>query len=233
AQNFDIALGDSEYNRYELEQMGYPNTGVLPLLIDYSIYTSWNHDLCNTYSDDWVNILFVGRISPNKKHEDIIKVFYYYKKIKPKSRLFLPGGYGGCEPYFHSLQTLVQDLQLSDVHFPGKVPIEDLVSYYQVSDIFLCMSEHEGFNVPLVESMYFGVPIIAYNACAIPHTLGDAGILVKSKSYIEIAELINLIVEDQAIRERLISRQRERLKAFDYSKIAAEFYAIIKRFELE
>ncbi|RQD90331.1 glycosyltransferase [Methanosalsum natronophilum] len=230
---FDLALAVSEYNRIELERAGYRDTAELPLLIDFSKYQSYNSDILKNFSDEWVNILFVGRISPNKKQEDIIKTFYYYKCINPKARLLLPGGYNGCELYFQSLLDLVEKLGLSDVHFLGMVPFKDLVSYYMVSNIFLCMSEHEGFNVPLVESMYFGVPIIAYNACAIPHTLGDAGILVKSKSYIEIAELIHLVVEDQAIRERLISRQRERLKAFEYSKIAAEFYAIIKRFELE
>lgn len=229
-RDFDLALGCSEYNRYELEQIGYQNTGVLPLLIDYSIYSSWNQDLYDTYSDDWVNILFVGRISPNKKHEDIIKVFYHYKKINPKSRLFLPGGFGGCEQYFHSLQSLVQTLQLTDVYFPGKVPLEDLVSYYRVSDVFLCMSEHEGFNVPLVESMLFELPIIAYNTCAIPYTLGDAGVLVNKKKYLEIAELINIIVSNADIRQRLVTKQKDRLHKFGYDQTAAQFRHIIDMF---
>lgn len=233
SREFDLALADSEYNRIELEGAGYPETGLLPLLIDFSKYQSFNPDIVEKYSDDRVNILFVGRISPNKKHEDIIKTFYYYKCINPKARLLLPGGYDGCELYFQSLRSLVQRLGLSDVYFLEKVPFKDLVSYYMVSDVFLCMSEHEGFNVPLVESMFFDVPIIAYNSSAIPYTLGDAGILVKSKRYAETAELINLIVGDPDIRGKLIRRQKERLQVFEYSKIAAQFYNIIKRFDLE
>jgi len=231
SREFDLALADSEYNRIELERAGYPETGLLPLLIDFSKYQSFNPDIVEKYSDDRVNILFVGRISPNKKHEDIIKTFYYYKCINPKARLLLPGGYDGCELYFQSLRSLVQRLGLSDVYFLEKVPFKDLVSYYMVSDVFLCMSEHEGFNVPLVESMFFDVPIIAYNSSAIPYTLGDAGILVKSKRYVEIAELINLIVGDPDIRGKLVHRQKERFQAFKYDTIVKQFYSIIKRFE--
>lgn len=230
SQVFDLALAVSEYNRIELERAGYSETAVLPLLIDFSKYQSHNPEILKKYSDDWVNILFVGRISPNKKHEDIIKVFYYYKSINPKARLLISGDWSGCEPYFQALQSLVQRLGLSDIHFLGKVPFRDLVSYYMVSDIFLCMSEHEGFNVPLVESMFFGIPIIAYNACAIPYTLGDAGVLVNKKDYLEIAELINVIISNANIKQRLISKQNERLKEFGYDQTTEQFRQIIDMF---
>ncbi|WP_067047735.1 glycosyltransferase family 4 protein [Methanofollis ethanolicus] len=231
--DFDLAVADSEYNRIELERAGYHNTGVLPLIIDFSKYGACNQDIIDAFSDDWTNILFVGRISPNKKHDDLLRIFYYYKRINPKARLLLPGGYDGCEPYLRQLQDLARRLGLSDIYFPGKVPFRDLVSYYMASDIFLCMSEHEGFNVPLVESMFFGLPIIAYLSSAIPYTLGDAGVLVRSKNYMEIAELMNIILEDPGLRNRLIAHQRERLKEFEYEKVAAQFYAIVKGFEPE
>jgi glycosyltransferase involved in cell wall biosynthesis len=230
---FDLALADSEYSRIELGRAGYHNTGVLPLIIDFSKYGVWNQDIVDEFSDDWTNILFVGRISPNKKHDDLLRIFYYYKRINPKARLFLPGGYDGCELYLRQLQDQARRLGLSDIYFPGKVPFRDLVSYYRVSDIFLCMSEHEGFNVPIVESMFFGLPIIAYLSSAIPYTLGDAGVLVRSKNYMEIAELVDLIQKDPGLRNRLITRQRERLKEFECERVAAQFYAIVKGFELE
>ncbi|HML26552.1 MAG TPA: glycosyltransferase, partial [Methanomethylovorans sp.] len=88
ADTIDIALGDSEYNRLELEKMGYPETGVLPLIIDFSKYDRPNTKIISKYDDGWTNILFVGRIAPNKKQEDVIKCFYYYKAINPNSRLF-------------------------------------------------------------------------------------------------------------------------------------------------
>lgn len=228
---FDLALADSDYNLAELERAGYQATGVLPLMMDFSRYETCNRDLVDAFSDGRTNILFVGRISPNKKHDDLLRIFYYYQKIDPDARLLLPGGYGGCESYLGELRGLALRLGLSNVHFPGKVPLSDLVSYYMVSDLFLCMSEHEGFGVPLVESMFFGLPIIAFRSSAVPSTLGDAGVLVRSKKYLEIAELMHLVVEDPHLRERLVAGQKERLKAFACERVAARFSAVVEGFE--
>lgn len=216
ADKIDVALGDSEYNRLELEENGYEKTGVLPLIIDFSKYNTYNTKIIEKYDDDWTNILFVGRISPNKKQEDIIKCFYYYKAINPKSRLFLIGGYNGCEKYYEYLENLVKSLGIKDVHLLGAVDFADLIAYYMLADVFVCMSEHEGFNVPLIESMHFEVPILAYNSTAIPYTMGGAGILVNKKCYPEIAEMINLVVTDKEFREKLIRKQKIRLNDFDY-----------------
>ncbi|MGB3907934.1 MAG: glycosyltransferase [Methanomethylovorans sp.] len=216
ADKIDIALGDSEYNRLELEKMGYPETGVLPLIIDFSKYDRPNTKIISEYDDGWTNILFVGRIAPNKKQEDVIKCFYYYKAINPNSRLFLVGGFNGSEVYYNYLQDLIDHLKIKDIHLVGKVDFADLISYYKLADIFLCMSEHEGFCVPLIESMHFGVPIIAYNSTAIPYTMNGTSILVNKKCYPEIAEMINLVLTDKNLRDRIIKKQTLRLKNFDY-----------------
>jgi glycosyltransferase involved in cell wall biosynthesis len=214
----DVALGDSEYNRIELQDIGYNRTGVLPLLIDLEKYDRYNQGLITRYDDGWTNILFVGRTAPNKKQEDIIKCFYYYKAINPRSRLFLVGGFNGCEVYYDQLQNLIKRLGIKDIHIIGMADFPDLVSYYMLAHVFLCMSEHEGFSVPLIESMHFGVPIIAYSSTAVPYTLGGAGILVNRKCYPEIAEMINLVVTDEKLRERIIAKQNIRLKDFAYKR---------------
>lgn len=214
----DVALGDSEYNRMELENLGYRKTGVLPLIIDLSKYDKYNKGMITRYDDGWTNILFVGRIAPNKKQEDIIKCFYYYKAINPHSRLFLVGGFNGCEVYYDYLQNLIKNIGIKDIHFTGMVDFADLISYYMLADVFLCMSEHEGFSVPLIESMHFGIPIIAYNSTAVPYTMGGAGILVNRKCYPEIAEMINLVVTDEKLRERIVTKQNIRLKDFSYER---------------
>lgn len=214
----DVALGDSEYNRMELENLGYRKTGVLPLIIDLSKYDKYNKGIISKYDDGWTNILFVGRIAPNKKQDDIVKCFYYYKAINPRSRLFLVGGFNGCEVYYDYLQNLIKQLGIKDVNIIGMVDFADLISYYMLADVFLCMSEHEGFSVPLIESMHFGTPIIAYNSTAVPYTMGGAGILVNRKCYPEIAEMINLVVTDEKFRQRIISKQNTRLKDFSYER---------------
>src|SRR5690606_3919553 len=148
--------------------------------------------------DGYTNLLFVGRIAPNKKQDDIIKIFYYYKKfINPESRLILVGSYIGMERYYSELIKLVNDLDLQDVFFTGHIPFESILAYYQISHLFLCMSEHEGFCVPIVEAMLFDLPIIAYRSSAVPATLGNAGFVVSEKNYKAIAELIHIVLNDQ------------------------------------
>lgn len=216
----DLALANSRYTQLELKGLGFKNTEIFPLLLNFDTYNQApNKDLLNKFNDDYVNILFVGRIIPQKNQHILIKIFYYYKLINPKARLFLIGNYEGCENYYEQLQELVRRLKLKDVYIPGKVSMSDLISYYKLSSVFLCMSEWETFCVPLVESIYFNIPIVAYNRTAIPDTLGDSGILVNNFKCKELAEMINQIVEDDSFRNRIIQKQNERLKYFERQNV--------------
>jgi L-malate glycosyltransferase len=214
----EMALGDSEYNRRELAEVGFRRTGVLPIAFDASSYSSVMPDSRVTTwlsGEEWTNILFVGRLAPNKRFEDLISTFAYLKwHLKPKSRLLLVGTSAGTEEYEALLLRLVGRLGLADVHFLGHVSLSSLVAYYQGSHIFLSMSEHEGFFVPLLESMYFGLPVVAYSAPAVIETLGGAGVRLNVKDHALAAEAVNLVLEDRDFRDRIVTRQRERLKDF-------------------
>lgn len=218
----NVALADSEFNRQDLIDAGFDKTSVLPYLINFDNFNIQpNKNVINKYNDDFVNILVVGRISPNKKVEDAIKSFYYYNKyINKRSRLLLVGSHNGMEKYYAYLRDLVQKLNLDNVYFTGHINLDELVSYYKVGTIFLAMSEHEGFCVPLLESMHFKIPILANNSTAIPQTLGGSGILVNEKNYIEIAEMINLLVEDKTLRKKVIDKQTKRLEFFNRENIS-------------
>lgn len=214
-----LALGDSEYNRKELQKdYGFTTTGVLPIIIDFNKYkrNSADKKILNKYSDGKINLIFVGKIAPNKCQDDIIKVFFYYQKyLNPDSRLFLVGSTYGMETYQEYLRELTIELDLREkVIFTGHVSLSELISFYSNANLFLCLSEHEGFCVPLLESMYFDIPIIAYNAAAVPETLGKAGILINQKKYKEIAELSDLLIRDSNLRQGIIKGQKERLKDF-------------------
>ncbi len=197
--------------------MGWPRTAVLPIVFEPQLYQlapdpttldRLNHERV-------LNVLFVSRVVPNKKFEDVILTFYYLKKyIEPRARLYLVGSPDQMEKYAAYLQALVGQLDLTDVHFIGHVSREELIAYYRAADVYLCLSEHEGFGVPLIESMYFDVPVVAYAAAAVPETLGAAGVLVTRKDHAVIAELLNLVVRDEALRARLIARQRQRWVQF-------------------
>lgn len=226
-----LALGDSEYNREELESLGFENTGVLPIIIDFEKYAHKpTKKILDKFNDGHSNILFVGRISPNKKQEDIIKTFYLYKKhIDPKARLFLVGSYEGMEKYHEQLINLIKELDLNDVIITGKVDFKDLLAYYKVADVFISMSEHEGFCVPLLESMYFELPILAYNSTAIPYTLDESGVLFNQKRYEEVAEMCHMLISNRAVRGQIIDTQTKHLKTFEKTVIEKKLMEYIKQ----
>ena len=195
---------------------GFSHRGVLPIVFDATRYSVRPDRRVLREWEEGVNVLFVGRVSPNKRFEDLLLTFRYLKHhVCPDARLLLVGSWIGMEPYLAYLQALAQRLDLVDVVFAGHVSGEALAAYYRCASVYLSMSEHEGFGVPLLESMYYGVPIIAYRVGAVPDTLGDSGVLIREKNYAAVAELIGLLIEDQALQSQIVSRQRDRLTHFE------------------
>lgn len=219
----DVAWGVSEFNRQELKAVGFRGTRVLPIIFDPALYRVAADSQTLTRCDEGgAHLLFVGRVVPNKRLQDVILTFYYFKRrVDPQAHLHLVGSHHQMGPYLAYLQALVAQLNLSDVHFEGHVSTAELVAFYQGADVFLCMSEHEGFGVPLVESMHYGLPVVAYAAAAVPETMGEAGILVEKKDFVSIAELLGLLLEDVTWRERLVRRQREWIRRFSPGTVAA------------
>jgi L-malate glycosyltransferase len=93
------------------------------------------------------------------------------------------------------------------VHFAGHVSNEELAAYYQVADLFLCASEHEGFCVPLIESFYARVPVVAYAASAVPATLDGGGILYENRDPGHVALLVDAVLSDHGLQERVLAAQ--------------------------
>jgi len=222
ASRCELAAGDSEFNRQELEAFGFPDTAVLPVVPDFShLDVTPNRLMAGQFDDGWRNILFVGRIIPHKRVEDVIRIFHAYKtECNPRSRLLIVGSYGGFDKYLASLQHLVADLGVSDVHIVGQVTNEELTAYYDVADLFLCASEHEGFCVPLVESFYKELPVVAYAATAVPSTMDGAGVLFETKDPLHVATLIDTILSDEALQDRIVDGQLaalDRLRRRDFA----------------
>ena len=134
------------------------------------------------------------------------------------------------ENYYHSLKAFVERLQLEDVYFTGQIKFNEVLAYYHLADVFLCMSEHEGFCVPLAEAMDFRIPIIAYDSSAIGDTLGGSGILLKEKDHRIAAEMADRLMTDQKLREDVIYNQSVRLKDFEHGTIKDQFEKYIKTF---
>lgn len=210
-----LALGVSSFNKAELREVGFVHTGVLPLPLDPSQYElEPNPDLMNRYRNTGPRMLFVGRLVPNKKQEDLIKLLYFYRRIEPSARLFLVGA-PWVPVYAEWLRELSEELGLEEaVVFTGSVSQQDLVTYYHLADVYVSMSEHEGFGKPLIEAMYLGVPVLAYAAGAVPETMGGAGVLFRTKDCEVLAELVDIIVKNGEIKKRILAGQRKRAEKF-------------------
>ena len=214
----DIVLADSHYNRSELVEMGCPNAGVLPLLIDLEKWqVAANPGIARAVrGHGGKNLLHVGRFAPNKCVEDILKVFYFYHhKIEPKSRLWLVGSDIDTELYAFELRRLVSEFRMKKaVEFVGTVADSELRAFYEGADAYLCMSEHEGFCVPLLEAMHFGVPVIAFDSTAVGETLGKGGLLLGYKAPAATAELVHKVINDAPLRKSLVDAGRSRVRDF-------------------
>jgi L-malate glycosyltransferase len=233
AGSVDLALGDSEYNRRELESLGFARTGVFPIAVDTSRITrrAAAPALEKILDDGLVNFLFVGRIAPNKKIEDHLQLAECYKRyIDAYYRFIFVGRYDVVPRYYSMIRALMAEYRLLDDRFifTGPVPDDELAAYYQHAAVYISMSEHEGFCVPLVEAMAADVPILAYSAGAVPDTLGGAGILFAPKDLEQAAELLGALAFDDDLRARVIAGQRRRLQDFGDSRIVRELESVLQ-----
>jgi L-malate glycosyltransferase len=229
----ELSLADSNYNRQELLDMGFSKVEVVSLVVA-SDYLKTKPDpavLCR-FEDDKTNLLFVGRVAPNKRHEDLIKTFYYFKKtLAPSSRLILAGSYMGNEVYYTYLRSLVFDLDLTgSVFFTGHVRLEELVAYYRKAHAFICLSEHEGFCLPLIESMYFQVPVFALDRAAVSETMGESGVLIRENAPLRNAELIGYVLSHPHLKKEIVAAQSARLEHFNPSVLKHRLIQLVKEY---
>ncbi|MDR0558049.1 MAG: glycosyltransferase [Treponema sp.] len=231
---YDYFAADSEFNKNDLIKLGVrKEISVLPLYINFDNLSHYKAEKKARLRNERVTFLFVGRIAANKKHKDVINIFnYYHTNINKNSRLFLVGNYQYAGEYFHELTNYVASLGLKEyISFEGKVSDGMVCGFYAAADIFICMSEHEGFCAPLLESMYMQLPTIAYDAGAISSTMGSAGVLVKHKDYEQLAKLCHVILSNESVRDSIISAQNKWITTFSKENIKERLKELIKEWE--
>lgn len=226
ASHVELALADSEFNRRELEDAGFRNTKVFPLFVDFMKYERpHSRFMYNLFDDGRTNILFIGRIVPNKKIEDLIRVVFYYKKyISPLVRLIVVGKTSSLPVYYRSLIQMADEFYLKpeEICFTGHISDAEMYALYKVSDVFLSLSEHEGFGLPFIESLVFNLPVIAFDCTAVPYTLARGGVRIKHKHVAYVGELIHRISTDRQLRETILGGQRTRLEEYKGSNLEKE-----------
>ena len=225
----DVNIAVSEYNAAELRRDGYVDVRVVPLVLDFSATQApVNRSVMRQFNDGLTNVLSVGRVAPNKKIEDSLLAFHCYQRaVNPNARFIHVGSYAGTEPYYHVLLTLRQRLKIRNVYFTGSIPLDHLTACYRSADLFICMSEHEGVCIPLLEAMVHDLPVLAYAAAAVPETLDGCGVLVKEKNHEAIAEMMGSITNDESLRKKILVRQRRRLDHYRSRDIEGELRDIL------
>jgi glycosyltransferase involved in cell wall biosynthesis len=226
APRTEVGLGVSELNRRELAEAGFRKTAVLPYVFDFEVHRRpGSRVIRSLYGDGHSNILFVGRIVPNKRIEDLLRAHALYRRVNRRCRLLLVGDDRVPGGYHARLQEMVSRQGLEGVVFTGHVDQDDLNAYYSLADVFLCLSEHEGYGVPLVEAMSFGVPVIAYAAGAVAETLRGGGLLLEDKRPELVSELLHLVLSDESFREAVLASQRRamtQLRRADFGALLAD-----------
>jgi glycosyltransferase involved in cell wall biosynthesis len=230
-----LAMAASHYSEAELIELGYKRTVVTPLLIDFAHYDvapdSRTLARLRRRRDAGSRWLFVGRVAPNKCQHDIIAAFAAYRHIfDPNAQLTLVGGMTSYL-YRRSLEQLAEELDLGDsVEFADSIPLGALLAHYQTADVFVCLSDHEGFGVPILEAMHLGVPVVAYAAAAIPETLGEAGVLLPDKDPLTVACAVDRLVGDAALRGDLVAAGRARSSQFALANTRRQLLEILSQF---
>src|SRR5713226_9468668 len=232
ASRVDLALGDSAYNRQELDALGFGRTGVFPIAVDTSRITRpvARPALEQILDDGLVNFLFVGRIAPNKRIEDHIKLAEVYKRyVDAYYRFIFVGRYDVVPRYYSMVRALMSEYRLLNDRFifTGPVPDEELAIYDRHAAVYVSLSEHEGFCVPLVEAMAADVPVLAYAAAAVPDTLAGSGVQFAPKDLEMAAELLGALAFDDGLRAEILAGQRRRLHDFGDLRIVRQLDALL------
>ena len=222
AERSPLAWAHSEFARADLEKAGYANTLVLPYLTDLSAFNEppdpeTLRSIRETKGPG-PDVVFVGRVAPNKRHDDLIKLVRLYREVAGRPlRLFCVGDISDrLARYGDELRSFTRELGVEDsVVFTGSVTQAQLRAYYAACDVFVSMSEHEGFGVPLVEAMYMGLPVVAYGAAAVPETAGAGALVLPRKDLVEFAVAIDLLFSDEDARETL--RRAGKRRAVDFA----------------
>lgn len=220
---FDACIGMSEYNSDELRTLGYDRVRTLPLLVDVQqcLDAPWDAALAARHENRFT-VLFVGRIAPNKCQHDLLEMMVaLLPRMTRPVELILVGGTSDAE-YAAQLRADIRHMGLTGyVHLPGKVDAPELFAWYRAADVFVCLSEHEGFGMPLLEAMLFDVPVIAWDSSNVAATLGKGGLVCREKSPAALAALIALLSHEPGLRQQMIEGQRENLRLYDYGRLKA------------
>lgn len=218
-----LGVADSTFNEVELHEVGFARTCVAPILFDLAqLDRETDAAMLDRLLAEGRAWLFVGRIAPNKCHHDLIKAFAVYRRVYDSTARLRIVGASASDRYVGALHQLTSALHLDDaVTFTGSVSDGELAAHYRAAEAYVCVSEHEGFNVPVLEAMHHGVPVVAYASAATPETIGAGGVCLRSKLPTTVAAAVDRVVRDDPLRTALVAAGSAQLATFALDRTRA------------
>jgi glycosyltransferase involved in cell wall biosynthesis len=224
----DLLLAPSMFNLETLDRMGGPAKPrrVIPPPLDAAV------EGCAPADPRWTtalrargetNFVCIGRLAPNKRQDRVMELFdHYHSRIDSRSRLHLVGDPTFDRDYTAALESRRRTLAAgAAIEITGHVSAPVLQAYHRTSDVHLCLSEHEGLCLPPLAAMAHGVPVFARAMAALPETLGEGAVLIHQDDPARAAELVRLVVEDEALRRRVVDAARTHLERYRPVRIRA------------
>lgn len=214
----------SEFNARELRELGAPHVRVFPLIFSVALLDlPPDPEVFVKFAVKLTTIMFVGRIAPNKRIEDLIMAFaWYHRVINRQSRLLIIGSERSAPRYYLMLRMLANELDLPNVCFERFAAPEGLSGYYSFADLLVSPSDHEGYCLPLVEAMHRNVPVLAHRRGGMPEALDGAGVMYEDLSPAELAELMHLMLTDPALRAEVLTSQQARMQRLRARRVEDE-----------
>ncbi len=229
--SFDLSIGVSEFNASDLRELKFKNVNVFPLIVDMNDYDkAYSRGYYDLINDDRKNILCVGRIAPNKKIEDAVKMLFFYKKyLSPSIRLIVAGNINSVPKYFSAVRDLASRFYLTaeDILFTGHIKFDEFLAVYKISDVYLSMSEHEGFCLPVMESFKMELPVAAYDAGAIKETVGNGGVIFDTKDPEKVAGTLEFLINNETLRKKVVDNGKKRLDKYTEDSDPAKLLDLI------
>ena len=223
----DLVLADSRFNADEATAVGGKAVEVMELVSDLDEVEPDERKI-DRYYNGLSNILFVGRIVPNKGIEDLITAFRWINKaIDSKSRLILVGSERSCPAYYAMLKMLADDLELDNVCFEGFLNEAELSACYCCADVFVTASHHEGYCMPLIEAMKYEVPVVARDCGGMVDAMGGAGVMFDDLDPVLLGELVAKVMWDDDLASRVLASQEERIERIKGRNLLDEWSKIL------
>jgi glycosyltransferase involved in cell wall biosynthesis len=233
ASAFRGAIGVSDTNSAELCEAHYANVTTIPLLVDIEriLGAAWDPAVVLDLRDT-VNLLFVGRISENKHQLKLVEMLSEFRKTTTEPVRLILAGATTSPAYLRLIEERIQALGLTaEVLLAGTVPQATLIAFYRSADAFVCMSEHEGFGMPLIEAALFNVPVLACAASSIPGTLGGGGLLLEDDNPRTMAKQLQLLLADSSLRRRVSVAQQRNLRRFEVGRMREQLAAYLHQLD--